>query len=96
MLLRTGGWGTQQFTDTGIDPKSQTISNYYDVTGPDGSATLGGATETSIGSTVSGSSSTSTASSITTVTASASTTASAAASPEPTTVSTVVPTSPLT
>ncbi|KAA6428967.1 MAG: hypothetical protein FRX49_01077 [Trebouxia sp. A1-2] len=69
----SGGWGTQQFTDTGIDPKSQIISNYYDVTGPDGSATLAGATETSTGSTVSASTSTSTASSITTVTASAST-----------------------
>lgn len=66
----SGGWGTQQFTNTGIDPKSQTISNHYDVTGPDGSATLGGATETSTSNTVSGSTFTVTAS------ASASTTAS--------------------
>lgn len=79
----TGGWGTKQFTDTGINPAAQTISNYYDTTGPDGSQTLAGASQTSTGGVVSGSTSTTTSSSLTTVTASASTSSTSSSSTSP-------------
>ena len=68
----TGGWGTQQFTKTGINPAVQTISTYMDTTGPLGASVLGGATATASSQQTSPSPSVTTNTALTTVSASAS------------------------
>lgn len=83
----SGGWGTKQFTQTGIDTSTQVLTNYFDTTGPDGTSTLGGTPEKGSSDPDSSSSSSSSSSSLssnsfTTVSSGSSSTSSSASPSE--------------